>query len=161
MKEHTYIDKSEWTKGPWQHEPDHVEWKDENTGLPCMIHRGPSGALCGYVGVPASHKFYEESYYEPDVDVHGGLTYADKCQHGPAGESICHVPEPGDSDDVWWLGFDCAHAGDVCPKYTSYHECHSYGAYRDLDYVKNEVTCLASQLDGGPIEDEIACGVKP
>jgi hypothetical protein len=122
------VDKSEWGDGPWQNEPDKIQWRDEATGLPCLVNRGPSGAWCGYVGVPPSHPAYEVDYddvYElaggyPDgydrISVHGGLTYSRHCAHGPEESSICHVPEPGEPDNVWWLGFDCAHSGDLAPR---------------------------------------------
>lgn len=57
---------------------------------------------------------------------------------------ICHKPEAGRPDHVWWLGFDCAHSGDICPSYergTSYED-----SYKDFRYVTNEVTELAAQL---------------
>lgn len=55
-------DKSDWPRGPWDNEPDKIQWQDEVTGLPCLIVRGPVGALCGYVGVPKSHPAYGLSY---------------------------------------------------------------------------------------------------
>lgn len=88
------VDKEDWPRGEWDAEPDKVQWVDEATNLDCPIVRGPSGALCGYVGVPDSHPYFEvgysgctkkppcgESYcgHSPDVDVHGGLTFADHC----------------------------------------------------------------------------------
>jgi len=124
-------DKSDWGDGPWQSEPDKVQYTDEATGLPCLIKRGPSGALCGYVGVTEEHPWFKMDYagewdeeeacrdYDnaPDakIDVHGGLTYSSLCQEGPEDETICHIPGPGEPDHVWWFGFDCAHAGDVSP----------------------------------------------
>ena len=128
MKTWTTIDKSEWGDGPWQKEPDKMVWVDEDTDLDCMIHRGSSGALCGYVGVPKGHPWYGVDYndyqgerYETDlvinVDVHGGLTFSSACQETDDESSgICHVPEPGREHDIWWLGFDCAHMGDVTPE---------------------------------------------
>jgi hypothetical protein len=76
-----------------------------------MINRGPSGALCGYVGVPPTHPYHGMGYDDIDIDVHGGLTY-----HGPCRGEICHVPEEGREHDIWWFGFDCAHFNDVTPK---------------------------------------------
>lgn len=52
--EYRTVDKSKWGDGPWQDEPDKKQWRDPETGLPCLIVRGPGGALCGYVGVPAN-----------------------------------------------------------------------------------------------------------
>lgn len=58
----TTVDKSKWGDGPWANEPDKMQWVDPVTNLPCLIVRGPVGALCGYVGVPASHAAYGLSY---------------------------------------------------------------------------------------------------
>ncbi len=128
------MDKSSWTDGPWTSEPDRVEWR--TNGLPCLIVRADTtGALCGYVAVPKGHPFHGVGYDDvPDVSVHGGLTYSDAC-----GGHVCHVPQPGEPDDVWWLGFDCAHSGDMSPAY-DYH-----GIYRDVAYVRAEVDSLAAQ----------------
>ncbi len=188
--------KKQWGKGPWQNEPDSLEWVDESTGLKCKLLRGPVGSLCGYVGVPAPHpanglhydgctvaeaKKRHEHFmrevrrvkgnihdwqplpdrdYEPvpgigeaitKIEVHGGLTYAN-----------------GD-EDTWWFGFDCAHAGDLCPgsdalihrihindgdtkKWEEGRKLFKEGphrdVYRDLAYVQAECASLARQLKG-------------
>src|SRR5258708_7790184 len=73
------IDKSEWGPGQWLDEPDKIQWQDEATGLPCLVVRGPVGALCGYVGVAPNHSLHGKGYDDCDVDVHGGLTFAHGC----------------------------------------------------------------------------------
>ncbi len=178
-------DKSDWGDGPWQREPDKAVWVDESTGLDCMINRGPMGSLCGYVGVPEGHPFFGKGYSEclehgsdcdsswehkttGDVDVHGGLTYAGACGEGedPA-KGICHIPQPGRPDHVWWFGFDCAHAWDLVPSMEAsnrryYEKARSEGdaegmriwgrqpepdqTYRNVRYVESEVRDLARQL---------------
>ena len=154
--EYRYIDKSKWITDPideFLSEPDKVQYMDEETGMPCLIVRGPSGALCGYVGVPESHplfgKDYDELYnYENEkgvsIDVHGGLTFADKCHPREGGLGICHAPDKGESDNVWWFGFDCAHCGDLVPAYDSIHRG---GIYRTIAYVENQIKYLARQLN--------------
>lgn len=129
---------------PWLTEPNRVEF--EHAGLPCLMLRGPLLAWCGYVAVPPTHPWYRFSHNDVDVQVHGGLTYTDKC-HG----EICHVPKPGEPDDVWWFGFDCAHAYDLAPKMQELFE--GFGmkldrdeTYRDMAYVRAEVESLAEQL---------------
>lgn len=167
--EYRTVDKSTWGDGPWHDEPDKLQWKDETTGYPCLIVRNPVGALCGYVGVSDTHPFFEHHYWsgfdEPDtpidnIQVHGGLTFADHCQEGDECETICHIPEPGESDHVWWFGFDCAHCGDLSPMIEArdrkrYEETKdplwlpitTLGIeYRTLDYVKEQVRSLAAQL---------------
>lgn len=163
--EWTTIDKSEWGDGPWQSEPDKLQFVDEATGLPCLIVRGPSGALCGYVGVSLGHPYFEKGYselpgagWDDDIDdprhirVHGGLTYADHCQQQVEGDrdveaaGICHVVEDGEDDNVWWFGFDCAHACDLTPKFISEFKASLGSKYRDVAYVKAEIATLAAQL---------------
>lgn len=84
--EYSTRDKSEWGAGPWHSEPDKRQWRDPVTGLPCLIVRGPSGALCGYVGVSSSHPLFQKDYDSADVEVHGGLTFASKCADEPTRE---------------------------------------------------------------------------
>jgi hypothetical protein len=142
----TFIDKSAWPRGPWDDEPDKMQWLDEATGLPCLIVRGPlAGALCGYVGVPEGHPCFGVEYDAPGVDVHGGLTFAGPCDPDRA-HGICHVVEPGEPDGVWWLGFDCAHGGDLAPAFEAALRDVLGDEYRDLDYVRAECARLAAQL---------------
>lgn len=132
--------------GPWQSEPDRVEWRYRD--LPCLIVRGPIGSLCGYVGLPPGHRWHGADYDNIGVQVHGGLTFANKC-----GGHICHVPRGDEPEHVWWIGFDCAHLGDVVPEIvllremgvmSSSHERD--GFYRTIDYVMEEVENLAQQV---------------
>lgn len=214
--EWTTRDKSAWERGPWDDEPDKVQWVDGATGLDCLIVRGPHGALCGYVGVPEAHPWHgvaysgctqkppcRESYcgHSPDVDVHGGLTFADSCTEPtrerwekwregkvqtmqdasryPNGDSaqrwkershlyddfeawrawgvasfICHLPESGRPDKVWWFGFDCAHSGDKSDMAYSpemRHRFRSDDSYRTRAYVEHEVQNLARQLHAAAV----------
>lgn len=141
----TTMDKAAWGPGPWQDEPDKEQWADEATGYACLLKRNRSGSLCGYVGVPDGHPWHGRGYdsVEPYPDVHGGLTYADLCQEGDEGETICHVAAPGEPEPLWWLGFDCAHAWDLMP-------AHRFGfdgdnTYRTAEYVKAQCAGLAAQ----------------
>ncbi len=152
------IDKTDWPRGPWDNEPDRVEWRSE-AGYPALIVRADiTGALCGYVGVPPGHPAHGKHYNDIEVDAHGGLTYA-----GPCRGAICHVPAEGEPDDVWWLGFDTAHAGDYTPAIEATlgklpgRELEPYNEpapdegwyaqrYRSIEYVKLVVERLAAQL---------------
>jgi hypothetical protein len=132
------IDKSKWGPGPWQSEPDRIEWRYR--GVPCLMVRQPSaGHWCGYVAVEPGHPWHGLNYSDFDAEVHGGLTYSEK----RAGR-ICHVPQPGEPDDVWWLGFDCAHLGDLSPGYVRWH--NTTETYKTAGYVKDETERLADQL---------------
>jgi hypothetical protein len=138
--------------GPWATEPNKMQWVDAATGLPCLIVRGPLGALCGYAGVYPGHPFHKHHYDAVDVDVHGGLTFSDGCAHSAdESQGICHIPEPGTSDDVWWFGFDCSHCDDFVPGmdhlFMTRLSLRQEVAYRDVNYVAAQVTSLAAQLD--------------
>lgn len=145
--------RKDWTPGPWDDEPNRAEWRYKD--LPCLIVRNRSGALCGYVGVPPGHPVHGKHYDDVEVDVHGGLTFSAGC-HG----AICHVPEPGEPDAVWWLGFDCAHCGDAHPWPKGLSEKHpglfiwrDGERYWSMPMVKSEVERLADQLAAMAIAD--------
>ncbi len=97
------IDKTDWQRGEWDNEADKIQWQDEATRLPCLIVRGPVGALCGYVGVLPGHPFYGLDYsscrygeacpekkgddtysycdHRPEsfLNAHGGITFSGGC----------------------------------------------------------------------------------
>jgi hypothetical protein len=163
-----------WGAGPWCDEPDRVEF--DAHGLPCLMQRIPMGTWCGYVAVPPGHPLHgkqpsarvfcadrsklavrgiipafleamredDDSTVSLDVllDVHGGLTYADAC-HG----KICHVPKPGEPDNVWWFGFDCGHCDDLSPGLAAVLGVTFPGAtYKNAAYVREQCEALALQL---------------
>jgi hypothetical protein len=161
--------------GPWDDEPDKIQWRDPETGLACLVNRGPSGSLCGYVGVSQGHPLYGVDYsqhcpecvqkqeetedyvyceHTPEtlLNVHGGITFASFCAEGEEEDRICHIVEPGEDDKVWWLGFDTAHAGDVCPAHLRLFEeiehrtARDWDTYKTVDYMKVQVAVLAAQL---------------
>jgi hypothetical protein len=135
------IDRTGWDAGPWDGEPDRVDFKSH--GFPCLILRNDQGNLCGYVAVPPDHPGINRD----DLSVHGGVTYGSKC-HG----NICHVPEPGEPDDVYWIGFDCAHWRDVRPgsevfwRKIGIETDDPKATYKDINYVRGECESLAAQL---------------
>lgn len=148
------IDRTDWGSGPWDDEPDRIEWYDDATDLHCLMKRSPaSGAWCGYVGVPPGHPWHGKGYDEVSVAVHGWLTYGEP--YSPV-TGLWHVPGP---EDVWWLGFDCAHTGDYSPAFAALlhnpfadRDFPEYGErYRDVSYVRGEVTALAWQVRGAQV----------
>ena len=159
---YTHDDHFGWDSGPWDGEPDKVQFPDPETGLPCLLHRSPLGHWCGYVGVAEGHPLFETPYGEDlDLDVHGGITYADFCTEGEdEGRGICHIPAEGEPERVWWIGFDCAHSGDIGPgddgiddlglvalRNALVDPVFSAGpSYKDQGYVMAECASLARQL---------------
>lgn len=152
-REYRTKDKTEWGPGPWQDEPDKKQWQDAATGLPCLIVRNNGGALCGYVGAPDGHAAFGKGYGDVSVECHGGLTFADFCAHSDdESRFVCHVPGEGEPDRVWWLGFDCAHSGDLSPAYALSMKGlgitfpGDYETYKTVAYVTHQVANLAGQL---------------
>jgi hypothetical protein len=148
-REWSHIDKSTWPAGPWQSEPDKIQWVDPATGLDALMVRHESyGHWCGYVGVAEGHPAFGKGYDAVDAEVHGGLTFADACQEDAAeGHGVCHIPEPGRPEHIWWLGFDCAHAYDLSPAPRGLARLFGDSStYRDRAYVEAEIADLARQL---------------
>ncbi len=126
---------------PWENEPDLEEWTDEATGYKCRIKRHPMHLhLCGYVGVPETHRAFGVGYDSVNAPIHGGLTYSDEQEDG-----------------YWWFGFDTAHAGDlnigvilalleVGRDVSNLMSHHLREEYRDWTYVKNNVGELLDYL---------------
>ena len=55
----------------------------------------------GYVRIPEGHEYYEKTYDDIPVNVHGGLTFGD------------HVfGKDKYFSDGYWVGFDTSHYGD-------------------------------------------------
>lgn len=161
------VDRAGWPSGPWDGEPDRIEWKTE-AGYPAIMQRVPGhGAWCGYVAVPPGHPLHGKSAGEIDSDVavHGGVTYADKC-HG----AVCHVAAENEPADVWWVGFDCVHHCDLAPGHEKRVAALHLGVnavfatrwalqYRDVAYVRAECEALARQLQAAAQQTEERHGV--
>lgn len=135
------VDRSTWGMGPWDNEPDQVEW--ESSGLTCILRRASSlGHWCGYVSVPRSHAFFGKNEYDlfdlgAHLSVHGGITYAEDTR--PCGMTLTATKT---TEALWWFGFDCAHGSDLCPgsRYTT------EGTYRDLEFAFTGTVSLAEQI---------------
>lgn len=119
----------------WLNEPDHREFMYK--GYNCVINRTESlGHLCGYVDIPENSRFYGVKFLElPDINVHGGITFSDFVNTKGKGH-------------VWRIGFDCAHAWDICP-YDSTNAIEfmgMYKQYRNIHFVKTEILAMVDQI---------------
>jgi hypothetical protein len=83
--------------------PENVLAKGEHLGFQWVIVHNDMGYRCGYVRVPLGHSWHGKDYNDLNVEVHGGLSFA---------EADVPCDAPG-ADTDWWLGFDCAHAFDA------------------------------------------------
>jgi hypothetical protein len=108
-----YGPKSSWGPGPWQDEPDRLEWT--HAGLYCLMIRNDLGSWCGYVGVPPEHPLHGIH--------HSSCAYG--CQPEPYRDldEITGIPEP-ESMKQWRRehpNYDCA-----------YEKTHSPGAMLEV-----------------------------
>lgn len=138
-------------------------------GLQALAVLTGLGHRCGYVGVGEDHPLFgigygqECEYLEfpgdepigkrgilsllggeptsPGVvfDVHGGITFAGDRTH-----------IEGADKELWFFGFDCAHAGDAPepePDYRQdFYQAMGCEVVRTLDYVVGECESLARQI---------------
>lgn len=132
------------------------ELEFEAEGYKCFILWVNESHYCGYVAIPKEHPAYGKSYYtysvdfddvtegflkqKPileainDIEVHGGITYADNDLRDKV------KPE----DNLWLFGFDASHAWD---KTLSEYSYGSEGAtFKDRLFMKEQCEKLAKQL---------------
>jgi hypothetical protein len=155
IEKHLYTaeEKTLWFgDGEWVKEPDIIAF--EHCGLQCKVIRNVQwedceklhmygGHLCGYVGIDKDHPYHAKSILDIldiDLDAHGGVNFY----------------EGG------WIGFDCAHSGDLVPSIQLFKSKYSdelspipenrmkYSifnpVYRNVAYVIEECKKLAEQL---------------
>ena len=92
------VDKADWGDGPWQGEPDKRQWQDKETGLPCLMVRGPSGSWCGYVGVGTTHPAHGLHYDgEPDIVATARSEAYRRQMHKNVGKPIEEWEQPPDA----------------------------------------------------------------
>jgi hypothetical protein len=104
-------------------EGDYHEWT--NT-FKCYIRRNGSGAWCGYTVIP---KYFPIDFEkELNINCHGSLTY-----------------QQVDDEGNLVIGFDCAHHGDLLPKYLTMGLPVS-GTYRDMNFATSEVNYMVKQI---------------
>jgi len=87
-----------------------------------ILRRNNLLCWCGYVEVPKWHEINGKGYDDFYIDAHGGITFS------------------GLINKKWYIGFDCAHAGDLTPLWD-----HS-GIYKDKDFATKEIEKIAKQL---------------
>lgn len=111
-------------------EGDYFDWiytAKNGLEVECHIRRNHTLALCGYVLITSDSQLYgldyDDIHSKISVSVHGGLTYHGKDEAG------------------WIIGFDCAHAGDLCPAFQNFD-----GIYRTKEYVIKECEKLAEEV---------------
>lgn len=148
---YTTEEKKEWFgDGEWINEPDLVEFKykeyDCTILRTCMVESNGSkfgGYLCGYVKIPENNKFYNKNYSSMNIDVHGGLTFAEF------------------KGDGYWIGIDCAHSFDLVPSSEKFKQSNEdmielrkqfpdsriwENTYKNISFVEAELKSIVDQI---------------
>lgn len=105
--------------GAWSSEPNFVFYFEN--GYPCLIIRmQTTGHLCGYVGIPkeraatyAKNSYSDFATNATGIDVHGDITFF--------GSRDAFL-EPEHQNKYIFMGFDCAHAGDLVPSLIKFNK---------------------------------------
>lgn len=151
---HVLMARQRWSRGEWDKEVDRYEF--EAYGFSCLLNRGLMGHWCGYVAIPKTHPLFGK--YEDELnkilDAPGGVTFAD-----PPFAHICLLNKK--DDDLWFIGYDCAHSRDLIPALDKtmgpflnkalsarpdLNNEFLRPAYRTLEFNIQETTELAHQL---------------
>jgi hypothetical protein len=106
----------DWSKGPWEHEPDFAEFIHKETGyLIRALRHDRTGHWNGYVGVPLEHPasgLYSEC--ELPSYVHSAAHVEISFMGQTGSENLGFTPT--DDGRNWGLiGFDTNHHGDIDP----------------------------------------------
>lgn len=109
-----------------------------------LLVRGSHHA--GYVAIEKGYPLFGKSPYDGtlesidvrQLEVHGGVTYSKG--------ALCDVSVI--ADNLWWLGFDCMHLGDLSldPVYSKYQMDDFHCTFKDVDYCVAECEHLAEQI---------------
>lgn len=126
------------------------------------IKIGPSGCLCGYVGLEPKHIFYGIKYGDPCPErliiafkdiLPGKRGIIDQFINAIRPEdkpydfgylfnvhgSVTFTGKMKDSD-LWWIGFDCGHLGD------NYETCDETFVNSELDSLEEQINNYAELL---------------
>lgn len=143
--------REKWGEGVWLEEPDEWTYNDV-TGYKCRILRHwEMGHLCGYVQIPKKHPLFEKiDKTEETIEAHGGLTFNRRGKPQALTDN-----EDEDRTDEHWIGFDCAHSGDLTPLSVKFfgRGPREHETYRTVEYVEAELRSVCRQLKSLDIQE--------
>jgi len=113
------------------------EISQETANLAEIGQKGPMLAFTAMCGSDDEHNAIRRSL-DVIIDCHGGLTYSSTSKGGDY---------PVKSSNLWWFGFDCAHAwdNDIEPD-PNWPRIYSDGEVRSLEFVQEQCESIAAQL---------------
>ena len=117
------------------HGPNQLEWITDSN-YRCLITLTSTGHYCGYVCFPDDHPFAKcKDELEIPVSVHGGVTWYKAT-----------TPDGRQYKNKWWIGFDCAHSGDLTGFQFPNSAAWTDAVWRSFDYALRETISLHDQI---------------
>jgi hypothetical protein len=107
------VDRQGWAEGPWDHEPDQLEWLEQGVYC-CLSRQRVTGRWQGYIALPETHLWHKSSYrslnkhFGDKLPAHGGVSYSRF--RGSYPFRYADV-----SKEHWIIGYNCGHLGDLQP----------------------------------------------
>ena len=152
----------------------------EHKSNTCVVLMTDLGHRCGYVGISPNHSLYKKEYSDTIPEELKSKLEKVLCE--PIGKRgiidiLCHDPEnprigilfdvhggitfsrgdgkyPIEKENIWWFGYDCAHAGDgkdLSVVSESIREIElmypNNDPVRSLEYCIKECESLSDQLE--------------
>ena len=126
--------------GEWVEEFDRVIF--EYMDYECMVHRAYkgdkktnlffSGHLCGYVKIEGKDLLQNQSAIK-QISCHCGITYNSLFKYNSV------YPEN-------WIGFDCAHEGDIIPSIEMIRKTSKNCTYKNVEFCMMQCMNIVNQL---------------
>lgn len=112
-----------WLEGPWTNELDEYEWKAAESFYDCAVLRGPMRQWNGYVGIPLDHPLSSLKYdiVQERADINRDL------------DELTFSRQIG---DLYWVGFDLCHVGDLTPTIDSAAYMESINPGKPKEYYQ-------------------------
>lgn len=112
-------------------------------GFKCVVIGTKRGYRYGYIGIPEGHPYFKVHYNDIDIPIHGGWTYSGFDKEYPV-----------KNENIWWIGFDCAHYNDrkdielikklggdsICMFFYELEKEDTNKKVRTEEYVSNELS---------------------
>ena len=142
------VSKETFIEGEWLDEPDLEVWDPGHDNLLCIARRHTGGHLCGYVGVSntMSNLVSQLAAHVHYLNCHGGVSF-----RGP--DPVNDILQGGEYswvESYYYVGFDCAHGGDLCFLSKDIGgirmRIFENETYKNWDYVREQCQSLAHQL---------------
>lgn len=141
------IDRSGWSPGPWDDEPEDLVIWQTSVELPAVaVRQSRYGTWAGYVGVRPGHPATMRARGHRGTAAARVAAIRSRVEITWLDADFPREDVPGIPEGFWWVGFHCMYGTDAAPWLPAEINQRIGGAYRGLTYVRAECERLSSQL---------------